>query len=133
MITLIRDVDVFAPEPLGRQDVLFAGGKILAIGSKLDIDGDLVVQIDGSGMTLIPGLVDPLAHITGGGGKAWTRTPAMNFTEASLYGVTTLVGCLGPDSVSRTLEDLLAKAKGLNQEGLNAYCYTGSCAFPVKP
>lgn len=134
MITLIRNVDLFAPEPLGRQDILFAGGKVLAIGKQLTIQGEQVDEVDGTGMTLIPGLVDPLAHITGGGGEGGfhTRTPAMEFTEASLYGVTTLVGCLGTDSVSRTLEDLLAKAKGLKNEGLNVYCYTGSYAFPVK-
>ena len=134
MITLIRNVDLYSPEPMGRQDLLFAAGKVLAIGENLSIQGEPVEEIDGSQMTLIPGLVDPLAHITGGGGEGGfhTRTPAMAFTEASLYGVTTLVGCLGTDSVSRTLEDLLAKARGLKNEGLNVYCYTGSYAYPVK-
>ncbi|MCL1036064.1 beta-aspartyl-peptidase [Shewanella submarina] len=134
MITLIRNVDLYSPEPMGRQDLLFAAGKVLAIGKNLNIQGEQVEVLDGSDMILIPGLVDPLAHITGGGGEGGfhTRTPAMEFTEASLYGVTTLVGCLGTDSVSRTLEDLLARAKGLKNEGLNVYCYTGSYAFPVK-
>ncbi|MCL2912677.1 beta-aspartyl-peptidase [Shewanella corallii] len=134
MITLIRNVDLYSPEPMGRQDLLFAAGKVLAIGKNLNIQGEQVEVLDGSDMILIPGLVDPLVHITGGGGEGGfhTRTPAMEFTEASIYGVTTLVGCLGTDSVSRTLEDLLAKAKGLKNEGLNVYCYTGSYAFPVK-
>ncbi|MCF1429289.1 MAG: beta-aspartyl-peptidase [Shewanella sp.] len=134
MLTLIRNADLYSPEPLGRQDVLFAAGKVLAIGKALEIAAQGLQEIDGSGMTLIPGLVDPLAHITGGGGEGGfhSRTPAMKFTEASLYGVTTLVGALGTDSVSRTLEELLAKARGLNEEGLNVYCYTGSYAYPVK-
>ncbi|MGI2258980.1 beta-aspartyl-peptidase [Shewanella sp. GXUN23E] len=134
MLTLIRNVDLYSPEPLGRQDVLFAAGKVLAIGQALAVTAPDLQEIDGSGMTLIPGLVDPLAHITGGGGEGGfhTRTPAMQLTEASMYGVTTLVGALGTDSVSRTLEELLAKARGLSEEGLNVYCYTGSYSYPVK-
>lgn len=56
----------------------------------------------------------------------------MQLTEATLAGVTTLVGALGTDAVSRSLEDLLAKARGLANEGLTTYIYTGSYEYPVK-
>ncbi len=133
MLTLLRNVELYAPQYCGNQDVLFAAGKILAIGHNLNINSELHQEIDGSGKQLLPGLVDPLAHITGGGGEGGfaTRTRAMNLTDASLYGVTTLVGALGTDSISRTLEELIAKAKGLQQDGLSVYCYTGSYSYPV--
>jgi len=43
-----------------------------------------------------------------------------------------VVGCLGTDSVCRNMETLLAKANALEEEGITAYCYTGSYDIPVK-
>ena len=43
-----------------------------------------------------------------------------------------MVGCLGTDSVCRNMETLLAKANALEEEGITAYCYTGSYDIPVK-
>jgi beta-aspartyl-dipeptidase (metallo-type) len=40
------------------------------------------------------------------------------------------VGCLGVDTTTRTMPALLAKAKGLNVEGLTAYVYTGGYDVP---
>lgn len=133
MITLIKAVDVYAPQFMGKKDVAFAGNQILAIEDKIDLDGQLVKQIDGTGKTLIPGLIDSLVHVSGGGGEGGfqTRTPEMNLTDATLAGVTTVIGALGTDDVSRTLEDLLAKTQGLEAQGLSAYCHTGSYQVPV--
>ncbi|MGL4476553.1 MAG: beta-aspartyl-peptidase [Shewanella sp.] len=132
-LLLIKNADVYSPEPLGCVDVLVAGSTIIAIGKDLAISGNVHHTLDAQGKLLIPGLVDPLVHITGGGGEGGyhTRTRAMELTDASCYGVTTLVAALGTDAISRTLEDMLAKAKGLEHEGLNVFCYTGSYAYPV--
>lgn len=40
------------------------------------------------------------------------------------------VGVLGTDSVTRSHENLLAKCYGLIEDGLTAYIYTGSYAVP---
>jgi beta-aspartyl-dipeptidase (metallo-type) len=45
-------------------------------------------------------------------------------------GVTTVVGCLGTDDVSRRPETLLAKAMQLEEEGISTYIYCGSYQFP---
>ena len=42
------------------------------------------------------------------------------------FGVTTVVGCLGTDGIGRDMCALVAKTKGLNEQGISAYCYTGS-------
>lgn len=93
-----------------------------------------VEVIDGNGMILMPGLIDSHAHITGGGGEggARTRTPEIQLTDIIKGGVTTLVGVLGTDGCTRTMTNLLAKAKGLEEEGITTYVYTGSYRIPVR-
>ena len=71
MLTLIKGADVFAPSPLGIQDVLIAGGKIVDIQPEITIDTyQGIATIDGTHCILAPGFVDSLVHITGGGGEA---------------------------------------------------------------
>jgi len=136
MLTLIRGAQVLAPTDLGIQDVLIAGQRIVAMGESLSLQGSGVniEVIDADGQYLTPGLVDTLSHITGGGGEGGfhTRTPAMGFSDAIRGGVTTVTGVLGTDAISRTLPDLLAKAAGLEAEGLTAVCHTGSYQVPVR-
>ena len=136
MLTLIKNSQVYSPEPLGARDILICDGRIAAIAENisLSLQGASHTVVDGSDFYAVPGFVDPLAHITGGGGEGGfhTRTPAMNLTDASLFGVTTLVAGLGTDATTRTLPDLLAKAHALEHEGLNIFCYTGSYEVPVR-
>ncbi|MCG9759696.1 MULTISPECIES: beta-aspartyl-peptidase [unclassified Pseudoalteromonas] len=135
MLTLIKNVELFTPKKLGKRDVLFAGGKILAIEEKIELNSSIEFSlIDGSSFLLTPGFVDALVHFSGGGGEAGfaSRTPQMNLTDATKHGITTVIGALGTDDVSRTHTDLVAKAKGLKQEGLNAFCHTGSYHLPIK-
>lgn len=134
MIYVIRDATVYAPQPLGRCDVLIAGQRIVHIAPDIVISGDHVTQVAADGMLLMPGMVDSLVHFAGGGGEGGfhTRTPEMSLTDATLAGVTTVIGALGTDRTSRCLADLIAKARGLENEGLSTYCYTGSYQVPPR-
>jgi hypothetical protein len=71
--------------------------------------------------------------MTGGGGEGGyaTRTPELMLSGAIRGGVTTVVGCLGTDGVTRSLAGLLAKARGLDEEGISAFMYTGHYSVPV--
>jgi len=134
MITLFKNVNVYSPDFLGTKDVLISGAKIFKIADDLSTFSMPDVQvIDGTGKLLVPGFVDSLVHITGGGGEGGfsTRTPEMHVEDAIKGGVTTLVGVLGTDSITRSLENLLAKAYALEEQGLNVYCYTGSYHLPA--
>ena len=136
MVTIIRNADVYAPEHLGRTDVLLLGGTIAAVGENLkaDFGGAVkVTELDGSELILTPGLIDGHEHIMGGGGEGGfhTRTPEASLTDLTLNGITTVVGCIGTDGVARHMESLLAKAKGLEEEGITTYVYTGSYQVPV--
>ena len=131
---LIRDVEVFAPEPLGRRDVLMAAGRILAVEAGLvPGQGYRVRRIEGRGRCVLPGLVDSLVHIGGGGGEGGyaTRAEPLRASQAFEAGVTTLIGALGTDEVTRSHLDLLACARALASEGLSAYVLSGSYRVPL--
>jgi len=136
MLKLIKNAEVWSPEYLGQQDVLIADGRIAAINTDIDLNSQSVdVQvIDATGLWLMPGFVDPLAHFNGGGGEGGfhTRTPDMPITDAFSAGITTMVSGLGTDASTRSLMDMLAKARGLENEGLSTFCYTGSYEYPIK-
>lgn len=131
---LIKNAQVFSPQSLGQMDVLIAGHKIIAIAENLsECANNHVEVIDASGQILTPGFVDSLVHITGGGGEGGytTRTPEMNINEAFIGGVTTVIGVLGTDAETRSLENLLAKAYSLEEQGLSVFCYSGSYHYPM--
>lgn len=132
---LIQGAHVFAPEDQGIQDVLIGGGKILKIGRQLPVQESYgVTCIDGRGKYLFPGFIDGHVHILGGGGEGGykTRTPEIMLTDIIKGGVTTVVGCLGTDGTTRTMTNLIAKARGLEEEGITAWIYTGSYQVPVR-
>ena len=134
MLTLLRDADLFAPEPLGRCDLLIAADRIAAVGPSLPAlpAGLPHEEIDLGGARVTPGLIDAHAHVTGGGGEAGpsTRVPPLALGAFARAGVTTVVGVLGTDGTTRTVRDLLARTYGLREEGLSAWCYTGGYEVP---
>lgn len=135
MLKLIRGASIYAPEYLGIQDVLIADSRILKIDTDIPaIDAYDVEVFDGTGKLLFPGFIDGHVHILGGGGEGsyHTRTPEIMLTDITLGGVTTVVGCLGTDGTTRSMASLLAKARGLEEEGVSTYIYTGSYQVPVR-
>ena len=131
--TLIRGGEVYAPDHVGARDILLVGEKIVLIKESVEVPRSLGVSvIDASGCMVVPGFVDPHVHVLGGGGEGGpaTRVPEISLTDLTLAGVTTVVGVLGTDNVSRSAEALLAKTKGLRLEGVSAYMYTGSFHLP---
>lgn len=135
MFKLIKNALVYAPEFLGRMDVLIAFDKIATVGESLECSFPGYVEtIDAEGSLLIPGLIDQHVHITGGGGEGGfsTRTKEIAVADIVERGITTVVGVLGTDGVARSLEELYAKAKALEEDGISTYMYTGSYQVPVK-
>ncbi|HMM22049.1 MAG TPA: beta-aspartyl-peptidase [Selenomonadales bacterium] len=133
--TLLKNAEVFAPDKLGRKDLLIAGDKIVAIGSQLEAPADYSCQIiDVDGYVAVPGFIDNHVHLIGGGGEGGyaTRTPEVQLGDIIRAGVTTVVGCLGTDGTTRHMTALLAKARGLEAEGVTTYIYTGSYEVPTN-
>lgn len=133
-LILIRNADIYAPEALGQKDVLVAGGKIQAIASSLEEPVGVDCRIlNAEGMKLLPGLIDGHVHIAGAGGDGGpaTRTPEVQLKQLVQGGITTVIGCLGTDGITRNVGSLVMKAKAIRAQGLSAYVYTGSYQVPV--
>jgi len=125
----------FIPEDAGIQDILVCWDKVCLLGGKARPERQWDVEvIDCSGCLVCPGLIDGHVHITGGGGEQGpaSRIPEIKFSEVVEAGVTTLVGVLGFDSISRSIASLLAKARGLEAEGITTFIYTGSYGSPTE-
>lgn len=131
---LFKECEVFAPQPLGVMDVLCGGGRILAMADRLDVPAGFQVKtIQASGLKMIPGLIDSHVHIAGAGGEGGpaTRTPEMPLGMMLEAGVTTVIGCLGTDGMTRSLQSVLMKVKALRKEGVSAWMYTGAYQVPT--
>jgi len=132
-LLLMRDAVVYAPEPVGIADVLCAGDQIIGVAKHLDAPSGIPCRtIDAVGRTLVPGLIDSHVHLLGGGGEAGpaSRVPEIQLSQLARAGVTTAVGVLGTDSLTRTPEALLAKARGFKQDGITAFIWTGAYRIP---
>ena len=133
MFTLIRGGRIYTPTETGKGDILIAANKIVKIADRIDLPQSLNVEVvEAEGKFVTPGFIDLHVHIIGGGGEGGpsTRVPEIQLSQITQAGVTTVLGVLGTDDVSRHPESLLAKALGLEQEGISAYIMTGSYQFP---
>ncbi|MDP6850656.1 MAG: beta-aspartyl-peptidase [Planctomycetota bacterium] len=135
MLVLLQNADLYAPWKCGHSSVLVGGGKVLAVaphGEAIDVVGVPYETVDLEGRRLLPGFVDCHAHITGGGGEdgASTKVPAPLLTQFTRAGVTSVVGLLGTDDVTRATAELLAGARSLRESGLSAWCWTGGYHLP---
>lgn len=134
MIKLLKNADVYAPEHLGKKDVLIVGEKICRIDDKIEGYEGLpdVETFDLAGKKLVPGYIDLHVHITGGGGEQGpaSRVPESQLSVFVSNGITTVLGLLGTDGVTRSMENLVAKAQALNDEGITAYALTSAYVYP---
>ena len=130
---LLKNAEVYAPQPVGPRDILLGGGKVLGMAEAIDppngVDCDIV---DATGLIATPGILDVHVHIAGAGGDGGpvSRTPEVAAGDLVEAGTTTCIGCLGTDGFTRTVGSVVMKAKSLRAEGLSAYCYTGSYQVP---
>lgn len=134
-LTLLRDAELFDPSPRGRCDLLLGGGEVLAIGRGLEAPRGVPTEVvELGGARVIPGLIDAHVHLAGGGGESGpaSRVPRLHLQSLSLAGVTSAVGVLGTDGTTRTMAELVATVLGLREEGLSAWCWTGSYELPLK-
>ncbi len=134
---LFKNISVYSPKFIGIKDVLTCYDKIAYISDHINIpQGSLpeVEVIDGSGLSLAPGLIDLHLHIAGGGGEGGfnTRTPEVMLTSITMAGVTTCIGLLGTDGTTRSMGSLIAKSRALELEGISTYTWTGCYEVPTR-
>lgn len=136
MIKIIKNANVYSPEPIGKCDILILNERIAHIDSNIPVPRGLgeVEVFDVRGATIIPGFIDQHVHIIGGGGEGGpaTRTPEIQLSQITTNGVTTVVGCLGTDGTTRHMYSLLTKARALEIEGITTFIYTGAYEVPTR-
>jgi len=124
---LIKNANVYAPNFVGKKDILTGAGKILAIEDAiLQPTADCIIW-DANEKIVTPGFIDQHIHIIGAGGKHGfgSMTPEISMSNLIACGSTTVVGLLGTDGASRSIKSLYAKTKALESEGITAYMFTG--------
>ncbi|KNY28722.1 beta-aspartyl-peptidase [Pseudobacteroides cellulosolvens] len=134
MFKLLKGGNIYSPQYLGAKDILVALGKIVKVEENISVDGLWGVEtIDCTGKIILPGIIDQHLHIIGGGGEKGpsSRIPEIYLTDIVNAGITTVVGVLGFDGLTRNMAGLLAKAKSLEAEGVNTFIYTGSYGLPT--
>ncbi len=126
---IIKNIEIYAPAYIGKKDILFSN-RIELISDHIQCSD--IECIDGSGLKLVPGFIDQHVHITGGGGEGSfkTKAPEIRLSQLTSNGITTVVGLLGTDGMSRSVENLLSKCIALQEEGISAYCLSGSYQYP---
>lgn len=130
---LLKNASLYSPAFLGRSDLLVAGKRIACISSGLTLPGACLIEtIDLEGKWVFPGLIDSHIHIAGAGGEGGpgSRTEGIAAEQLFEAGITSLVGCLGTDGFTRSVESVLMKAKKLRARGISAWMYTGSYQIP---
>ncbi|MCX6246728.1 MAG: beta-aspartyl-peptidase [Bacteroidetes bacterium] len=134
MLTLLKNAQVYGPDHFGKKDILTGGHIILAINDHLEPPAGADVNvIDCKGLRIVPGFIDSHVHITGGGGEGGpaSRMPELQLNMMFEGGVTTVIGCLGTDGITRTVESVLMKVKSLRALGVSAWMYTGAYQVPT--
>ena len=133
MFKLIVGGEVYAPERLGKANILIAGDKIAAVEEDFSPPGRYRCEvIDAAGKIVYPGWIDPHIHITGAddGQGPHGHTYDVSWQDIVESGVTTAVGTLGGEMWVRNLEQLYWKAIELELMGLTTYIYTGCFHIP---
>lgn len=136
MFLLIEGGDLFCPEPIGRRSILVANDRIERVDGvdrrALDALGVAYEVIDASGCYVIPGLIDPHQHLLGGSGEGSLalQTPMIFPREIVRAGITTVVGLLGVDTTTKTIQGLLGRVKALCEDGVTAYMWSGGYNVP---
>lgn len=134
MFKLFKNGTCYDPEFIGKKDILVVQNKIYKINDYIEVTDLFDVEvIECSDRIICPGFIDQHVHIIGGGGEegAGSRIPEIMLSDIIGAGVTTVVGVLGVDSITRNIAGLLTKARALEEEGLNTHIYTGSYRVPT--
>ncbi len=135
MFTLLKNLECYSPKYIGKKNILIAGGKIYKIqpAGKQEANPFIDRTVECDGLLAFPGLIDQHVHIIGGGGEQGfaSHVGEIDIHDILAAGVTTLVGLLGTDGCTKSLESLFVKAKILESQGITTFIYSGSYSVPI--
>ncbi|MGE5628947.1 MAG: beta-aspartyl-peptidase [Solirubrobacterales bacterium] len=132
---LFKNISLYSPKFLGTMDILTCYDKIAYISTHISLGSFPKINvIDGKNLIMCPGFIDLHIHFAGGGGEGGfnTRTPDLMLTDLTGAGITTGIGLLGTDGTTRSMGNLIAKARALEVEGISTYVWTGCYQVPTR-
>ncbi len=134
MLTLLKNLKCCCPAPAGEKDILITGSAICRMTPPGILRDHPLADciIDCRGLYAFPGLIDQHVHVAGASGEQGFQSRTKELEAEALFnaGITTAVGLLGADGITRSMENLFAKAKALEGEGLTTFIYSGSYWIP---
>lgn len=134
MIRILKGGRCYCPDDYGMKNIVILYDRVYGVLYDTAAYEKLphVKVYDCSNKIICPGFIDIHVHILGGGGEQGeqSRLPEIGVKEITAAGVTTLVGVLGTDGVTKDTKALLAKARELEKQGITTYIYTGSYSVP---
>jgi beta-aspartyl-dipeptidase (metallo-type) len=131
-ILSIKAIELYDPTYKGKMDILISNGYIEGLSQGKAFN--FVKEVKLKNMIAIPGFIDGHVHVIGGGGEGGflSRIPEIESSKLLNCGITSVIGLLGTDSITKSLISLFAKTNSLRSENINAYMMTGSYQYPVK-
>ena len=134
MFKIVKNGRVYAPKDVGTKDIFVVNDTIISVDSDINIQsGNIPVEVyDASDMMVLPGIIDPHIHLIGAGGSGGLNSITKEISAQKIIeaGITTVVGCLGFDRLSKNLQTLLIKTKALEELGLTSFMISGSFNSP---
>jgi beta-aspartyl-dipeptidase (metallo-type) len=133
MVKVLKNLEIYTPHQLEKKHLLIANGMIEDIFEE-ENKYKCIPTEEMKGMYAFPGFIDGHVHVIGGGGEAGftSRVEEIKTKKLLKCGVTGVIGLLGTDSITRSLNSLFAKVMALRKDGIDAYMLSGSYSYPVK-
>ena len=134
MLKLLKNVCCYCPDYTGKNDIIICGERIYKLKPNIKSSDLFETVFDCEGKLAFPGLIDQHVHIIGGGGENGFTSLIPEISVGSIInaGITSIVGLLGADDITRGLFSLYAKAKALESQGITTYIYSGSYHLPIS-
>ncbi|MCC2679146.1 MAG: beta-aspartyl-peptidase [Pseudobdellovibrio sp.] len=138
MLVLFKNAEVYFGNRFETADVLVANKKIAAVGTLsltgLKSAGADYLEVDCMGNYLCPGFIDSQLLLAGGSGESGflSQSPRIYIDECVKGGITTVVGTIGVDTITKNMPQLFACVRAFREAGYSAYAYSGGYELPPK-
>ncbi len=137
MLKKLRGGKVYNNRRWIKMDVMLAASKILGFENVTNVTEDSNVSkkiqvLDCENAFVVPGFIDSQACLVGGSGEEGflSQPPRITVEECIAGGITTTIGCIGVDTMTRTMSNLFAAVRAFKEAGMSAYAYSGGYEIP---
>lgn len=138
MFKIFKNGEVYIGDRFEKCDFLVVGTKIAKIGPIDSKDvrslGVETETVDCTDMYVLPGFIDSQICMAGGSGESGflSQPPRITIDECIRGGITTAVGAIGVDTITKTMSNLFSCVRAFREAGLSSYAYSGGYEIPPR-